>query len=165
MAEMALTAEQLAVLEQERRRLERAFKFVHGHRVRYDEIDAQGIVGAGSWANLLHLARVEYLRNLGLFLEGGQAPIQLVVRKSVQEFLAPARFDEAIIFRVRCASLGHKSLRFEALVDNGDNLRLLVAEATLVCVEVARQKPMPLPLILRERIAEWEAENLKVGQG
>ena len=165
MSEMQLTPEQIEALEQERHRLERMFKFVHGHRVRYDEIDAQGVVGSGSWLNLLHLARVEYLRNLGLFLEGGgRAPIQLVVRRASVEFLAPARFDDAVILRVRCAQLGGSSCRFEFLVDSGDQLRLLVAETLLVCVEVDGQRSISLPLVLRERIAQFEGENLALGQ-
>ena len=163
MSEQELTPEQLEIIEErDRQRLERQFKFTHGHRVRYDEIDAQGVVGSGSWFNLLHLARVEYLRNLGLFLEGGPAPIQLVVRRAGAEFLTSARFDEAIIFRVRCAQLGNSSCRFEFLVDNGDQLRLLVAETLVVCVEVEGQRSIGLPQILRERIAEFEGENLKV---
>ncbi len=163
MSEMELTPEQLEALEAERGRLERSFKFTHGHRVRYDEIDAQGVMGSGSWFNLLHVVRVEYLRNLGLFLEGGGAPIQLVVRRVGAEFLAPARFDDAIILRVRVAQLGNSSLRFEYLVDNGAPLRLLVAETLVVCIEVEQQRSIALPLILRERIAEYEAENLMVG--
>ena len=164
MSETQLPAEQLEALERERHRLERMFKFVHGHRVRYDEIDAQGVVGSGSWLNLLHVGRVEYLRNLGLFLEGGgRAPIQLVVRRASVEFLAPARFDDAVILRVRCAQLGNSSLRFEYLVDSGDQLRLLVAETLMVCIEVEHQRSMALPLVLRERVAEYEAENLIVG--
>jgi acyl-CoA thioester hydrolase len=164
MSEMELTPEQLEALEAERGRLERSFKFTHGHRVRYDEIDAQGVMGSGSWLNLLHVARVEYLRNLGLFLEGGgRAPIQLVVRRVGAEFLAPARFDDAIILRVRVAQLGNSSCRFEYLVDNGAPLRLLVAETLMVCIEVESQRSIALPLILRERIAEYEAENLIIG--
>jgi len=29
--------------------LDKLFRFTHGHRVRYDEVDAQGIVGNASW--------------------------------------------------------------------------------------------------------------------
>ena len=53
--------------------LEAAFKFSHGHRVRYDEVDAQGIVGNATWLNLLQLGRIEYLRYLGVLLEAGRA--------------------------------------------------------------------------------------------
>src|SRR5260370_19920284 len=83
-------------------KIEALFKFAHGHRVRYDEVDAQGIVGNASWLNLLQLGRIEYLRYLGLMLEGGtRTPVQAVVRRAVIDYLAPARFDDALAIRVR----------------------------------------------------------------
>ena len=60
-----------------------AFRFSHGHRVRYDEVDAQGVVGNATWLNLLQLGRIEYLRYLGILLEGGsRIPVQAVVRQA-----------------------------------------------------------------------------------
>src|ERR1700677_4841053 len=82
--------------EEERRHIERLFKHTYGHRVRYDEIDAQGIVGSGSWMNLITVARIEYLRNIGLLIEGGKTPIQIIVRRSVVEHIAAARFDHGV---------------------------------------------------------------------
>src|SRR5437764_1229073 len=94
-------------------RIEELFKFSHGHRVRYDEVDAQGIVGNASWLNLLQLGRIEYLRYLSLMLEGGtRSPVQAVVRKSVIDYLVPARFDDALAIRVRTGYLGQRSARF-----------------------------------------------------
>jgi len=46
----AVSADQAAI--------EAAFRFSHGHRVRYDEIDAQGVVGNATWLNLLQLGRM-----------------------------------------------------------------------------------------------------------
>src|SRR4051812_50140720 len=86
--------------------LEALFKFSHGHRVRYDEVDAQGIVGNATWLNLLQLGRIEYLRYLGLMLEGGtRSPVQAVVRRSAIDFLVPARFDEPLASRGRTGYL------------------------------------------------------------
>jgi acyl-CoA thioester hydrolase len=147
--------------------LEALFRFTHGHRVRYDEVDAQGIVGNASWLNLIQLGRIEYLRYLGLMLEGGsRAPVQVVVRRAVVDYLAPARFDDALAIRVRTAHLGHRSARLEYLVDNVDTgLRPVVAETVLVCVEMASMRSMPWPQYWRDRVMELEGENLKVGQG
>jgi len=147
--------------------LDALFRFSYGHRVRYDEVDAQGIVGNASWLNLLQLGRIEYLRFLGLMLEGGsRAPVQAVVRRAVVDYLAPARFDDALAIRVRTAHLGHRSARIEYLVDNVDTgLRPVVAETVLVCVEMATMRSMPWPQFWRERVMELEGENLRVGQG
>jgi len=146
--------------------LEERFRFSHGHRVRYDEVDAQGIVGNASWLNLLQLGRIEYLRYLGLMLEGGsRVPVQAVVRRAAVDYLAPARFDDALAIRVRTAHLGYRSARFEYLVDNVDTgLRPVVAETVLVCVELATMRSMPWPQFWRDRVIELEGENVKVGQ-
>lgn len=142
------------------------FKFAHGHRVRYDEVDAQGVVGSASWLNLLQLGRIEYLRYLSLMMEGGSfSPVQAVVRKSVIDYLAPARFDDALAIRVRAAYLGGRSARFEYLVDNIDNgLRPVVGETVLVCVEMSSLRSIQWPQVWRERLAAFEGENLQVGQ-
>ena len=146
--------------------LEALFRFSYGHRVRYDEVDAQGIVGNASWLNLIQLGRVEYLRYLGLMMEGSRAPVQIVVRRAVVDFLAPARFDDALAIRVRTAQLGNRSARLEYLVDNVDTgLRPVVAETVIVCVEMATMRSMPWPEFWRQRVIDLEGENLKVGQG
>src|SRR5437016_12239341 len=91
----------------ERPVLEALFKFSHGHRVRYDEVDAQGVVGNATWLNLLQLGRIEYLRYLGVLLEGGtRTPVQAMVRQAAIEYLAPARFDDPLAIRVRTAYMG-----------------------------------------------------------
>ena len=146
--------------------IEGLFKFAHGHRVRYDEVDAQGVVGSASWLNLLQLGRIEYLRYLSLMMEGGiRSPVQAVVRKSVIDYLAPARFDDALAIRVRAAYLGGRSARFEYVVDNIDNgLRPVVGETVLVCVEMSSLRSIQWPQVWRERIAEFEGEHLRTGQ-
>ncbi len=147
-------------------RLEALFKFSHGHRVRYDEVDAQGMVGNASWLNVLQLGRIEYLRYLGLLMEGGtRAPVQAVVRRCVVDYLAPARFDDALSIRVRTAQLGVRSARLEYLVDNLETgLRPLVGETLIVCVEMAAMRSLPWPEVWSARIREFEGENLQIGQ-
>src|SRR3989440_1201939 len=140
----------------ERPVLEALFRFSHGHRVRYDEVDAQGIVGNASWLNLIQLGRIEYLRYLGLMLEGGsRSPVQAVVRRAVVDFLAPARFDDPLAIRVRTAWLGHRSARLEYMVDNVETgLRPAVGETVVVCVEMSSLRGMPWPEVWRRRVLE-----------
>ena len=162
----APTQEELERLkkEQERLRFERLFKHTYGHRVRYDEIDAQQIVGNASWLNLLQMARVEYLRHLGLLLEGGRTPVQVVVRRAVVEYLAPARFDDVVILKTRISYLGNSSARFEYLADSADRVRFVVAETVVVCVDMANFRSAPWPGVFRERVAQFEDDGLQIGQ-
>ena len=141
--------------------LDELFRFSHGHRVRYDEVDAQGVVGNATWLTLLQLGRIEYLRYLGILLEGGRTPVQAVVRQAAIEYLAPARFDDPLSIKVRTAHIGNRSCRLEYMVDNVETrLRCVVGQTVLVCLEMATFRSMPWPQIWRDRIAEFEGENL-----
>src|SRR5256885_5427995 len=126
----------------ERPVLESLFRFSHGHRVRYDEVDAQGIVGNASWLNLLQLGRIEYLRYLGLMMEGGtRSPVQAVVRRTGIDYLSPARFDDPLAIHVRTSYLGNKSARLEYMVDNVETeLRPVVAGTVIGCGEMGTLK-------------------------
>lgn len=147
--------------------IESFFKFTYSHRVRYDEVDAQGVTGNATWIDLVQLGRIEYLRYLGLLMEGGsRAPVQVVVRRSVVDFLAPARFDDPLVIRVRCSQIGNRSAKFETIIDNVETaLRLLVAETVVVCLEMAHFKSAPWPRAFAERISELEGKNVQIGQG
>ena len=142
--------------------LDDLFRFSHGHRVRYDEVDAQGVVGNATWLTLLQLGRIEYLRYLGILLEGGtRMPVQAVVRQAAIEYLAPARFDDPLSIMVRTAQIGNRSCRLEYLVDNVETrLRCVVGQTVLVCLEMATFRSMPWPQIWRDRIGEFEGEHL-----
>src|SRR5207248_4987158 len=95
----------------------------------------------------IQLGRIEYLRYLGLMLEGGsRSPVQAVVRRAVVDYLAPARFDDALAIRVRTAHLGNRSARLEYIVDNVDTgLRPVTAETVIVCVEMATMRSTAWP--------------------
>jgi acyl-CoA thioester hydrolase len=144
-------------------RLESAFRFTHGHRIRYDEVDAQGIVGNATWLALLQLGRTEYLRYMGILLEGGsRTPVQAVVRQAAVEYLAPARFDDPIVIRVRTSAISTRSSTVEYIVDNDETgLRCIVGQTVLVCLEMATFRSMPWPQVWRERIADFEGEHLR----
>lgn len=145
--------------------LDDAFSFTWEFRVAYGEVDAQGIVGHASWTQILQQGRTEYLRYLGLMMEGGEgSPVQAVVRRSTMEFLSPARFDDPLIMRVRCAKLGERSAHFEYTVDNQDTgLRPLIGDTTLVCIDIANFRSIPWPQVWRERVGELEGGNLQLG--
>jgi acyl-CoA thioester hydrolase len=152
--------------QQEAPHIEELFAFSYEHRVRYDEVDAQGIVGNASWLDILQLGRIEYLRYLGLMMEGGStSPVQAVVRRSVVDYLAPARFDDPLLIRVRTSYLGIRSAVIEYVVDNLDTgLRPVVGETVLVCLDIAQFRSIAWPQVWRDRVAELEGEHLQIGQ-
>jgi acyl-CoA thioester hydrolase len=88
------------------------FKFSAFTRVGFSDTDAQGIVYYGRYLPYFDLARVEYLRHLGLLrFESGQH--EFVMRASTVEYFAPARFDDLLEIFVRLRRLGRTSATFE----------------------------------------------------
>ncbi|MBS2022362.1 MAG: acyl-CoA thioesterase [Deltaproteobacteria bacterium] len=164
-----LTPEQIAeamrLRDESSRRIEKLFKFIYGHRVRHDEVGAQGIMQASAWHDLLQLARGEYFRNLGLFIEGSEAPVQVIVRRAVIDHLAFAKYDQPIIVRMRCSRLGESSIKFEYLIDDTEGLRLAIAETIMSCVQRDPIRAIPMPFSIRDRVVEFEGEALVNPQG
>lgn len=136
------------------------FKFIFGHRVRHDEVGSQRVMTSGAWLHVLQLARSEYFRNLGLFVEGGEAPVQILVRQVTIEHLAVARHEQPIIVRMRCGRIGETSLRFEYVVEDAEGLRLAIAQTVMSCVELDPIRPMSWPFTIRERVLEFEGPSL-----
>src|SRR5215213_11114309 len=81
------------------------FKFSAFTRVGFSDTDAQGIVYYGRYMPYFDLARVEYLRHLGL-LDYEHGPVEFVMRAAQLEYHAPARFDDALEIFVRVSRIG-----------------------------------------------------------
>jgi len=84
--------------------------FVHVHRVRYHETDAQGFLFNSRYLEIADVAMAEFFRNLGWsypeLLELGLDPS--VVDASLV-FRAPALLDQVVEVRVECRRVGRSS--------------------------------------------------------
>jgi acyl-CoA thioester hydrolase len=118
-------------------------------RVAFSDTDAQGVVYYGRYNPYFDLARGEYLRSLGLLHRdsGGE----FVMRANDVEYFAPARFDDEIDIHVRVARIGRSSITFElAAYDVPDGTLLVTAHQTLVFIDRATRRPIPIPDDYRE---------------
>ena len=132
------------------------YRFSHRARVGFDETDAQGIVYYGRYMPYFDRARVEYMRHLGVLVREPADP-EFVMRAQHVEYLAPARFDDELDVFVRVRRIGTSSIvwEFEALeVATGD--RLVTAHQTLVSVDLAERRPVPVELRVRDAVAGFE---------
>jgi acyl-CoA thioester hydrolase len=84
------------------------FSFVHTLRVRWSEVDMQGIVFNGNYLNYFDVAFTEYWRATGLpdVIAQSEAGLELFARKSVVEYHAPSRFDD-LLFDVQNSVAAH----------------------------------------------------------
>ena len=135
------------------------FKFSARTRVGFSDTDAQGIVYYGRYNPYFDLARVEYLRRLGLLRRSSFG--DFVMRANDVEYFAPAVFDDEIEIFVRVSRLGHTSVTFEfAAYRHPDELLMVTAHQTLVYVELAERKACPVPNEFREPVLAFEGDDV-----
>jgi acyl-CoA thioester hydrolase len=134
------------------------YRFAYRTRVGFDETDAQGIVYYGRYMPYFDRARVEYLRSLDVLVREPADP-EFVMRAQHVEYHAPARFDDELEVFVRTRRIGTTSLtwEFEAYTV-ADDERLVSATQTLVAVDLAERRPVPVEWRVRDAIAQFESE-------
>jgi len=136
------------------------FKFSARTRVGFSDTDAQGIVYYGRYNPYFDLARVEYLRMLGLLQRRGQAR-DFVMRANDVEYFAPAVFDDEIEVYVRVSRLGRTSVTFTfAAYRLPDDVLMVTAHQTLVYVDLAERKAYRVPDAFREPVLAFEGGDV-----
>lgn len=134
------------------------FRHLERLRVRWAEVDLQKIVFNAHYLTYFDTAVAGYWRALALPYADSMAALggDLYVRKATLDYLGSARYDEQLHVGMRCAQLGHSSLRFAAAVFRGEQL-LVQGEVVYVFADVATQKARPLPAPLRALLQGYEA--------
>ena len=129
------------------------FEFFHSLRVRWSEVDMQGVVFNGHYLNYFDVAFTEYWRATGLpdVQQQARDGYELFARKATLEYLAPARFDRLLTIGVRCAQVGNTSLRF-ALEIFDDGTLQVTGEMIYVYTDTALRKPVAVPPLWRHRL-------------
>ena len=137
------------------------FKYSAFARVAFSDTDAQGVVYYGRYMPYFDLARNEYHRHLGRVPLGN---VDFAMRAITVEYEAPARFDDLLEIFVRVARIGTTSITYEhaayRLDDNGGDELMVTSTATLVCIDLAERKAVPVPGTFRERVATFEGESV-----
>ena len=124
------------------------FSFFHTLRVRWSEVDMQGIVFNGNYLNYFDVAFTEYWRATGLpgVIAQSEAGLELFARKATVEYHVPSRFDDLLDIGVRCAELGRSSLRFVLEIHRGDE-HLISGEILYVHANSRVLKSEPVPVL------------------
>jgi acyl-CoA thioester hydrolase len=137
------------------------FWFFWPARVRYSEIDAQGVVFNGNYLAYFDTAITEYIRALpyryGL---GGDkaAGTDFHIVKATVEYKAPIRFDDDIEVGVRTSRLGRTSIVYRlAIFPKGGEAVLSTGEVIWVNTDVKAMKSAPLPEALVAAVKKREA--------
>jgi acyl-CoA thioester hydrolase len=135
------------------------FRFFHTLRVRYSEIDGQGIVFNAHYMTYADVGIVEYFRFLGLDIvelaRDGVMDIALV--KSTLNFKASAGFDDLLEIGVRVSRLGNSSFTvdFEMFKPSRDE-PIVGVQSVYVNYNEATRSSAPLPDVFVSAVKKAE---------
>jgi acyl-CoA thioester hydrolase len=134
-----------------------AFSFAHRLRVRWSEVDPQGIVFNPNYFVYADVGFTEYLRDVGVAYPQDlhASGSDLFTVAAAARFHDSARYDDELAVAVRAAEIGRTSLRFEVHVYRDDSL-LVAIELTYVNAGRESRRAEPVPEGLVERIVAFE---------
>jgi acyl-CoA thioester hydrolase len=129
------------------------FRYAAYTRVGFSDTDAQGVVYYGRYMPYFDVARVEYHRHLGRL----RLPGQFAMRASTVEYHAPARFDDLLEVFVRVERVGTTSVTYDHAAYLADeDVLMATAKQTLVLINPADRRPLPVPDSFRDLVAAFE---------
>jgi acyl-CoA thioester hydrolase len=127
-------------------------KFSYSWRVRFAEVDSQGVVFNAHYLTYLDTVLTEYMRYLGMDVSMNQTPKQhdFQLIKTTLEFKAPAKFDDELTVIVRTQKIGNSSIVFEANIFKKSNQALLVtSELVWVYADLINHVSAAIPQSIR----------------
>jgi acyl-CoA thioester hydrolase len=133
------------------------FAFFHPLRVRWAEVDRQGIVFNGHYLAYFDVGITEYYRALGYPYPDGLAQMgtDLYVKKAEVEYHASAEYDDELQVAVRVARLGRSSFDFEIEIYRAAQL-LVSGRVVYVNADPSTRKSAPVPDFLRQAMKRFE---------
>jgi acyl-CoA thioester hydrolase len=133
------------------------FRYAAYTRVGFSDTDAQAVVYYGRYLPYFDLARVEYHRHIGGIDIRGAA---FAMRASSVEYLAPARFDDLLEVFVRIERIGTTSVTYDlaayGLAADAADVPMATAKQTVVAIDLATRRAVPVPDLFRSRVGEFE---------
>jgi acyl-CoA thioester hydrolase len=135
------------------------FWFFHTVRVRYSEVDRQGVVHNANYLMYFDTTITEYFRALGYDQQADakKMGVDFHVIKSLVEYKASVRFDQEIDIGARVARIGNSSLVFEfAIFLKGGTEALVIGEIVWVYTSQQTHRPIQIPSSIRQVIATRE---------
>jgi acyl-CoA thioester hydrolase len=135
------------------------FRFAWPIRVRYSEIDGQGIVFNSRYLEYVDVTLTEYLRAIGLQYE------EMVERhgfdpslvKATLEFKRAARFDEELLVHACVKAIGRTSFTMHFDITHAANGELVTGvQIVYVNFDKSTQSSRPVPPEIRSRIEAFE---------
>ncbi|MDO1511273.1 thioesterase family protein [Maribacter confluentis] len=122
-------------------------------RIRYSETDQMGVVYHGNYAQYLEMARVEWLRVLGIsYKKMEEDGIMLPVISLSINYLKPALYDDLITVKVILNKKPVVRIEFDYEITNEAGELLATANTVLVFMDIKRKRPTRCPDFLLKKL-------------
>ncbi len=138
------------------------YSFFNQLRVRWAEVDRQGIVFNGHYLTYFDVAITEYWRAINLPYPDGVAESgsDLYVVKTLINYKGSAEYDDILDIGVHVSRIGTTSITFQlGIFREGDPL--VDGEVVYVNADAETRRTAPVPDKLRHTIEHFEADHLK----
>lgn len=121
------------------------FSFFHSLRVRWAEVDMQGIVFNGNYLTYADVGITEYFRALREQYPDAQTAdgCDFNAIKTTLEYKAPAHFDQLLEIGIRIGKIGRSSITFLMGIWDGETL---MTSGEIVYVHAQQQPRVSTPL-------------------
>ena len=135
------------------------YKFFHTLRVRYAEVDAQGIVFNSHYLTYFDCAITEYYRKIkyNYISEVKKSKKDFHVIKTTIEYKKPISFDQIIDLGVKISKIGNTSLTFDiSIYSNRKNILLARGNIIQVYTDQIKKCSTPLSKSFVKKIRKFE---------
>ena len=134
-------------------------RFSVSEYVRWEDIDAAGIINYQAYLRFFGLAEVELFRSCGLAYKTLFEEVGIwLPRVHVEcDFFHPVKLDELLIVDAYFGHIGNSSIHvhFEARRASDPDLVVATGKYILVTVRQTAMEPIPIPEIVRNKIAPY----------
>jgi len=134
-------------------------KFSVSEYVRWEDIDAAGIINYQAYLRFFGLAEVELFRSCGLSYRTMFDELNVWLPRAHVEcdFFHPVTLDELLVVDAYFGHIGTSSIHLNFEVRRKSDPATIVATGKYVLVSVKRGefKPMPVPQQIRDRLAPY----------
>lgn len=122
-------------------------------RVRYAETDQMGVVHHGNYALYLEMARIEWLRKLGISYKNMEENgIGLPVVSLAINFKKSAVYDDVIKVKTQLQKQPTALINFDYILTNQNNELLCTAEVVLAFIDMTTKRPTRPPKYFLEAL-------------
>lgn len=134
------------------------FTFFHTLRVRWAEVDRQGVVFNANYFLYFDVANTEYWRAIGIDYPDGYVEkygTDIFAVKATAEYQAPATYDDVLDIGCRVARVGRSSMRFVFGIFRGGE-QITNGEVIYVNADATTRQSAAWPEPVRAAILRFE---------